>query len=731
MLKNAALEVGLRAALRGMYRVRVVGLENLPRRGPAVLASNHVSGLDVLLIWLYSRAAPRFLLPQAEYEWLGWVARWMRAIPIPGGEGPGLGEALQEAREELARGGTVGVFPEGVISRTGHLLPFSPDVSRVVAGTGAPVIPVYLEGLSGGLFSYWDGKLVRRPRRLRRPVIVQFGRAVAPNATLSQLRHAIMELGAVAAGRWHGPRDRLERRFIAAAKRNWAQLALADSGGRELSYGRALTASVLLARWLRRMRPAEPMIGILLPACAAAALANMAVLMSGKVPVNLNFTAGREAMQSAIEKCGLKTLLSSRQFLEKVSLPGLAGIVLLEDVSGAFTKLQKAAAAIAVRLTPGRVLERLYGGRSVDELATVIFSSGSTAEPKGVMLSHRNIISNLDSLRRIFILSRRECVVGVLPFFHVFGFTCTLCFPLAYGLAAVYHPNPIEARAVGELTARYQGTLLIATPTFFGHYLRRCSPQEFSSLRYAISGGEKLPRALVCAFQDKFGLPLLEGYGTTELSPVVAVNVPDLEGEGLVQQGHKPGSVGRPIPGVAVRVLEPSTGEALPAGAEGMLAVRGPGCMLGYLGNPQRTAEVLREGWYLTGDIGALDEEGFLYVSDRLSRFSKIGGEMVPHMRLEEQISQLLDGTPCVVTSLPDPERGERLVVLYTRRDVSPAEIWSSLQRSSLPKLWLPKRENICWVEELPPPLPSGKLDLRRVKQLAAECMKRSDAGRG
>ncbi|MGB9605145.1 MAG: AMP-binding protein, partial [Bryobacteraceae bacterium] len=373
---------------------------------------------------------------------------------------------------------------------------------------------------------------------------------------------------------------------------------------------------------------------------------------------------------------------------------------------------------------PARILERRYGGREVDGRATVIFSSGSTGEPKGVELSHRNIVSNIDSLRSIFRLQDDDRVIGVLPFFHVFGFTCTLCFPLTCGYAAAYHPNPTDARAIGELTARYRGTLLMATATFFGQYLRRCEAAQFRTLRYPIAGGEKLPLALAQAFEEKFGVPLLEGYGVTETSPVVAVNVPDLEGARWWERTRKPGTVGRPIPGVAVRIVDPFSGAPLPAGREGLLLVKGPCCMLGYFGEPERTRAAFREGWYVTGDIAALDEEGFLAIADRLSRFSKIGGEMVPHLRIEQAASEILEGAPCMVMAVPDPLRGERLVLLYTRADVSPAELWRRLQRSGLPKLWIPKQENLFYVEELPPPLPSGKTDLRRLRALAIELVR-------
>ncbi|MCS7315776.1 MAG: AMP-binding protein, partial [Bryobacterales bacterium] len=687
---------------RVLYRIQVTGRENIPRQGPVLLVASHVSCLDAFLISCCLPPSARFLLDAEDRERLGPLARLLPAIPLQPGEGLAT-SALEEARAELVRGGIVAVFGGAQITRTGHLMPFRPELEKLWAGTAAAIVPVHLEGMSGAWLSYRDGRLVRRPPGLRRPAVVSFGKPLGPDATVYQVQQSIVELAAGASGLRFGPRDRLERRFIRSARRHWKKLAVADSTGRELSFGRALIASMLLAGWLRRRCGDQHCIGILLPATAGAAIANFGVLMAGKVPVNLNFTAGRETMETAIAECRLRTILTSRTFLEKAGLPAPPGGVLLEELTAGFGKTAKLATALLARLVPVRLLERLFGGRSPDDTATIIFSSGSTGEPKGVVLSHRNIISNIESLRSIFRLRPDDRVIGVLPFFHVFGFTCVLCFPLAWGYAAIYHPNPTDARTIGELTARYQGTLLLATPTFFGHYLRRCEPEEFRSLRYAIAGGEKLPAALAGAFREKFGIELLEGYGLTETSPVVAVNVPDFcEGE-TCWRTHKPGTVGRPIPGVAVRILDPSTGAVLPQGQEGVLAVKGPCVMRGYLGQPERTREVLREGWYLTGDIGSLDEEGFLSIADRLSRFSKIGGEMVPHGRIEQTVSELLGGAPCAVMAVPDPERGERLVVLYTARNVHPAELWRRLQQSGLPKLWIPKQDNFYFVEELPP----------------------------
>jgi len=343
--------------------------------------------------------------------------------------------------------------------------------------------------------------------------------------------------------------------------------------------------------------------------------------------------------------------------------------------------------------------------------------------PKGVMLSHYNIISNIEAIAQLFWINEHDRIVGVLPFFHSFGFTVTIWLPLVGGCAVAYHPNPTDAKAVGALVSKYKGTFLLSTPTFSTTYVRKCSKEEFASLRFVLVGAEKLREQVAAAFLEKFGLRLLEGYGCTEMSPVVAVNAPDFEAGRDTQLGGKQGTAGHPAPGVAVKVVDPATMEPLASNQEGLLLVRGSNRMMGYLGQPEKTAEVLHDGWYVTGDIALIDDEGFVKITDRLSRFSKIGGEMVPHLKVEEAIYRIIGEHPCVVTGIPDEQRGERLAVLYTSTDIAPRELWQSLSDSGLPNLWLPKRENIYQVASLPT-LGTGKLDLRAVKAKTQELAK-------
>ena len=511
--------------------------------------------------------------------------------------------------------------------------------------------------------------------------------------------------------------ETLGSRFLRTAKRRWAAACLADSTGRELTFGRTLVGALLLARVIARLAPRDKNIGLLLPASAGGALANIATTFAGKVPVNLNFTAGHDAMAAAIERCGITTILTSRLFVKKAGIETLHGMVYLEDLLAAASVFARLRMQLAAKLLPAGTLERrfLQGPQDPRALATIIFSSGSTGVPKGVMLTHANVLANIDGANALFQLQPTDVMLGVLPFFHSFGFTATLWLPLVIGAAAAYHPNPTDAKTIGELAATHGATILVSTPTFCAAYTRKCLPEQFAKLRLAIVGAERLREPVGCAFKKRFGVELTEGYGCTEMAPVVAVNVPDASGEAI-----RRGSVGRPLPGVRAMVVDLDTGDGPLVDREGLLLVDGPNKMAGYFDDPDLTRAAMRGTWYVTGDIATIDCDGFIRITDRLSRFSKIGGEMVPHMKVEEALQALLhEPHGVVVTSVADPSKGERIVAFHTDPDATPQSLWEGLAASGLPRLWIPKREDIRHLE-LIPTLGTGKVDLRAVRAMAA-----------
>jgi acyl-[acyl-carrier-protein]-phospholipid O-acyltransferase/long-chain-fatty-acid--[acyl-carrier-protein] ligase len=394
--------------------------------------------------------------------------------------------------------------------------------------------------------------------------------------------------------------------------------------------------------------------------------------------------------------------------------------VLLEEAAAEPRLGERLAALARAWLLPASMLVR----RKVvpGDLATIIFSSGSTGDPKGVMLTHDNIVSDIAQLDQCVAFDRRDRILGILPFFHSFGFTGTLALPLTLGKGVVFHPNPFDARTIGALVARHKVTFLLATPTFLQAYIRRCDPEQFGGLKLVLVGAEKLQERTAQAFEDKFGIRPLEAYGCTECSPAVTVNTRDFRAAGHRQVGGKRGKIGHALPGMSIRIVDPDTFEPLPVGRPGLMLVRGPNVMKGYLGRPAETANALRDGWYVTGDIAAIDTDGFIEITDRLSRFSKIGGEMVPHIKVEEKLQELAEAPEQVfaVTGGPDEKKGERLLVLHTLEDARLQKCLAKLGETGLPNLWVPRPQAFFKVDAIPY-LGTGKMDLRSIRELASQ----------
>ncbi len=734
LLPDALLRFGLWLLTRTLYRVRVLGRENIPDKGGALFVCNHVSFVDALLLIASTDRRVRFMM-FADYYELPYVkpfARILGVIPISSALRPrDLLKSLHTAGEAIRSGEVVCIFAEGQITRIGQLLPFRRGMEQIMRDVEAPIVPVALDGVWGSIFSFEKHRFVwKLPRRIPYPVTVSFGRALPPQATASEVRQAVSEL---LASCWHHRRAHLRplhRALVRSARRHPFRFAIADSQSARLSFGAVLIKTIFLARRLRKTWNSQKMVGLLLPPSVGGALVNYAAMLTGRVPVNLNYTVSEQTLASCIRQCEIKTVISSRAFLEKVKLTVPCKIVYLEDCAAKPTSLEKLTATLMAWTLPVRCLERAMGCSkkpTLDDLATVIFSSGSTGDPKGVMLSHYNIGSNIEQMEQVFSLDARDRFLGALPFFHSFGFTGTLWLPAVLGVGAAYHPNPLEAKKIGPMVCEHKITFLLATPTFLQFYLRGCTPEQFGSLRVVAVSAEKLPDRLATAFEDQFGIRPFEAYGSTECSPTVAVNTHDFRSAGFRQVGAKRGKIGHPLPGICVRIVDPDTMQPVTPGQPGLLLVRGPNVMQGYLGRPEKTAEVLRDGWYTTGDIAAVDEDGFLQITDRLSRFSKIGGEMVPHIRVEEKLHELAGVTEQVfaVAGVPDEKKGERLVVLHRLEAAQWTELAAKLPLLDLPNLWKPRADQFCHVDALPM-LGTGKLDLRKIRELAVQFASRT-----
>ena len=501
---------------------------------------------------------------------------------------------------------------------------------------------------------------------------------------------------------------------------------MADSLKVSLTYGESLTRALALGRALRRELGPEPYVGVLVPPSVAGAVVNIALMLLGKIPINLNYSASEEVINKAIARCEIKRVITSRKFLERVKLTLAGEYLYLEDLPAKVGPLDKVWAATVAKVVPegmlGSFLPGLHGDR-LDAMATVMFTSGSTGDPKGVVLSHGNVLWNVNQMRQHLQLDPLKVnALGVLPFFHSFGYTVGIWTILLLGKKAIYHSNPLDAKVVGDLSEKHEVTLIAASPTFFRHYIQRCKPEQFKHLFHCLLGAEKLKPEVAAQIEEVIHLNPLEGYGTTEMSPVAAVNVPFQvrSVQGNMVDGNRRGTVGRPLPGTSIRATDPETGADLPRGVEGMIHVKGPQIMVGYLDNPEATSKVLKDGWYTSGDLGYLDPDGFLVITGRLSRFAKIAGEMVPHEGVESALITAagVDDRAVAVTSIPDPKRGERLAVLHTPWTTSPAEVCRKLIASSIPKIWIPSPDDFIEVEAIPM-LGTGKLDLRAIHELA------------
>lgn len=708
-----------------LYRIRVDGRDNIPEKGGALFVCNHVSLVDALLLIGSTDRMLRAVMYKGIYDHplIKPFAKATRAIPISGQLHPReMIKSLREASDAIRNGEVVVIFAEGQITRIGQMLPFRRGFERIMQDVDAPIIPVALDNVWGSIFSFEKRRFIWKiPRFFPYPVTVSYGKPMPANSTPFAVRQAVQDLNTDA---WRHRRRNmllLHRAFVRKARHHPWRFCMADALTPKLRFGAVLTRTVFLARRLRTIWHDQERVGILLPPSVGGALVNHAALLTGRVPVHLNYTANNAVLASCVQQCGIQTVITSRAFLEKVPVTISCQTIFLEDLAIKPRAAEKALAWLLAWTLPVRWLERALGTQrrlTLDDTATIIFSSGSTGDPKGVMLSHYNVGSNVDQMGQIFALNRKDRVLGILPFFHSFGFTGTLILPSMLGIGVVYHPSPLDARGIGDRVRTYEITFLLATPTFLQMYIRGCAPEDFGSLQFVMTGAEKLPERIVTAFEERFGIRPMEGYGLTECAPAVAVNTHDFRAAGFRQVGGKRGKIGHPLPGIAVRIVDPDTGEPRPVDQPGLLLVRGPNIMLGYLGKPEKTAEVLRDGWYVTGDIAAIDEDGFLTITDRLSRFSKIGGEMVPHIKVEEKLHEMAAATvqTFVVTGVPDEKKGERLVVLHTL--TNPAPILEKMAASDLPNLWKPRPDQFCKVDVLPY-LGTGKLDLRKVREIA------------
>ncbi len=717
----------------GRYRIQVLGFNNLPAQGAVLMLGNHISWLDWAMIQIASPRPVRFVMQREIYQrwYLKWLMDLFGVVPIAGGNSKA---SLEQINQLLKAGEVVCLFPEGAISRNGQLGEFKRGYERCIEEVNGVILPFYLRGLWGSRFSRSGERLQQlRNSGLRRDIIVAFGEPLNLNTPAPELKQRVFELSINAWQAHSESLDNLPRAWMETVSDCGKRLCVADANGAmSLNGYRALTGAITFSRLIRR-HSQQPCVGLLLPTSSAGLIATMATLIAGRTLVNLNYTASLSALQSAVQKAEVRTVFTSKRFLKRLQQRGVdltplldnLQVHYLEDMAEQISPLRKVLTLAAVRLLPPALLYRIFAtAPKPKQPAAILFSSGSEGTPKGVMLSHQNIMANIRQVSDVLDTRDEDRIMATLPLFHAFGLTVTGLMPLLEGIPAICHPDPTDVLNIARGIARHRATVFCGTSTFLRLFNRnpKVHPLMLESLRVVVAGAERLSPEVREAFQLKFHKPIYEGYGTTETTPVASVNIPDRidERDWRVQQGNRVGTVGLPLPGSSFRIVDPDTLETLPCGEDGLILIGGTQVMMGYLDDPQKTAGVIVEldgqRWYSSGDKGHLDRDGFLTIVDRYSRFAKIGGEMISLGAVEAGIAPLLkESVEILATALPDGKKGERIALLYSG-DCSEPELSELLKAAPLHPLMRP---SLLIAVEAIPRLGSGKSDFRAARELA------------
>jgi acyl-[acyl-carrier-protein]-phospholipid O-acyltransferase / long-chain-fatty-acid--[acyl-carrier-protein] ligase len=502
----------------------------------------------------------------------------------------------------------------------------------------------------------------------------------------------------------------LVEQFIRTAKAHESKLAIVDRAtGQRVSYRDTLLRALLLARAFKQYEPG--MIGVMIPTSGGALYSVIAALMSGRTPVMINYSTGAaQNCEMAQRRLAFRTIITSRALLEKIKCPAVDGMVFIEDLAANVSALAKLNAFLRASMSADRICRTVHPCKE-DDPAVILFTSGSEREPKAVPLTHRNIASNIEGMHGVVEFGPKDTILGNLPLFHVFGLNTHLWLPLTNAMTVVTYPNPLDFRAITTAIREEKVTMMVGTPTFLSGYLQKSEPGDFATVRLLITGADRCPESLRAGFLERHGKVLLEGYGTTETSPVISVNTPD---------HNRPGSVGQVLPNLEVRMEHYETGEPCGVNEIGKILVKGDSVMTAYFDDFEATALSRRHGWYDTGDMGYRDDEGYLWHVGRLGRFLKVGGEMVSLVQVEDVLQRHLgDATECGVVEVPDAVKGARIVAAVTAKVDEKAA--TNRLTESLPRIAVPKQFVV-----LPflPKMPSGKVDYRALTVMVRDAVR-------
>jgi acyl-[acyl-carrier-protein]-phospholipid O-acyltransferase/long-chain-fatty-acid--[acyl-carrier-protein] ligase len=699
--------------LRLFHRIEVVGAEHLSEGGPrSLIALNHVSWLDAGVALALCETPPVFAI-DAQVAKLWWVKPLLRlghALPLD----PAKPFATRVLIHAVAEGRPVVIFPEGRITVTGSLMKVYDGAAMVADKGGASIIPVRIDGLEKSLFSRLSRGQVRRrlfpkltvtalaPQYLAiDPALRGRARRAAGGAALYRILSDLVFRTT--------PTDLTLFQAVAKAARQHGRrhIAVQDPTSGTMTYGRLLTGAAVLGRALSHLAPEGEAVGVLMPNANATAALILGLVSAGRVPAMLNFTAGPTNILAACRAARVRTIVTSRAFVEKGPLDKVVAALEAgeEGMGPKFLYLEDLRASLG---TGAKLRGLLQGGRSLarrrpDDPAFILFTSGSEGAPKGVVLSHRNVLANVAQVAARIDFGSGDRLFNVLPVFHSFGMSCGLMLPLISGVRVYLYPSPLHYRLIPELVYGSNATVLFGTDTFLAGYARTANAYDFRSLRYVIAGAEPVRAATRALYVEKFGLRLLEGYGVTETSPVLALNTPMF---------NRFGTVGQLLPGIERR-LAPVPGIE----GAGRLMIRGPNVMLGYVrATAPGVIEPPDEGWYDTGDIVAIDADAFVSIRGRAKRFAKIGGEMVSLAAVESLAAELWPEAVVAVAAVPDARKGERLILFTTQADGTRAALSAHLRVRGVTELMAPAEVHAV---EAIPLMGSGKVDMPAVQTMA------------
>jgi acyl-[acyl-carrier-protein]-phospholipid O-acyltransferase/long-chain-fatty-acid--[acyl-carrier-protein] ligase len=667
------------------------------------------------------------------HPFLKWFFKAMGFIPVSDpGTAKGLRDALKKARLTLKNGEVLCIFPEGKITRNGVMNKFQKGANFMIPpDMDVPVIPIYMANVWGSIFSYYSGKIqLRRPLELPYRISITVGKPIPKGSSPYMQRRIVSELAAEAGMQTGNYEKTLHYKFLKQAKKNPFKKVFFDYNKNNnvgIPNYQIMMKAMLLSKIIRNSSK-QKYVGVMLPNTVNTSVVLLAVMLADKIPAVLNFSVSSDVLRKSMNKAQIDCVLTSRIFIKKAKIEQCSEMLYLEDIAPSITGMQKLMTFLKFTLIPSFILIKQLAPKTSKELyneAVLLFSSGSTGDPKGVMLSHHNINCDVNSIIKVMAWDfKKDALLGNLPMFHSFGLTTLFWIPMMTGTKVVYTPNPLDANSAVSAIKKHKLTILLAIPSLLQAYMRKSTKNDFDSLRLLIVGAEKLRKDIADSFYEKNGKMPMEGYGCTEAAPIISINVPN-DIQKLSNSIGKEGSAGLPMPGICVKIVDMETGEELSAEQPGMMYVKGQNIMLGYLNDEQKTLEVLKNKWYETGDIAKVDKDGYIFITGRVSRFSKIGGEMVPHEMIEEALNNLIkpDKLSLAVFGAPDPKKGEKLIVVYSDININPSEIIADLRKDGkLSALWIPKAENFLKIDDIPR-LGAGKVNILKLKEVVKKLL--------